>query len=146
MPPHHHTDSWSTEDALDHLSVSRVPPPVPEAEPTRLISLPSSTKWLTLANSFCILTRMATETDIESRVAAIRRFNRSYTKMIGVLHEGFLRSPFSLTEVRVLFELAHSESPTATAIVEELGLDAGYLSRILRRVRDARPAESQALG
>jgi DNA-binding MarR family transcriptional regulator/N-acetylglutamate synthase-like GNAT family acetyltransferase len=75
---------------------------------------------------------MVTETDIESCVAAIRRFNRSYTKTIGVLHEGFLQSPFSLTEVRVLFELAHSKAPTATALVEELGLDAGYLSRILR--------------
>ena len=75
---------------------------------------------------------MATATDIELHVDAVRRFNRSYSKTIGVLHEGFLQSRFSLTEVRVLFELAHGEAVTATALVEGLDLDAGYLSRILR--------------
>jgi len=64
-------------------------------------------------------------------VAAIRAFNRLYTRKIGVV-DGIASSPFSLAEARVLYELAHSEQSTATDIRRELGLDAGYLSRILR--------------
>jgi DNA-binding MarR family transcriptional regulator/GNAT superfamily N-acetyltransferase len=65
------------------------------------------------------------------RAESVRAFNRFYTRQINLLQEGILDSPLSLTEARVLFELAHREMPTATDISSELALDPGYLSRIL---------------
>jgi DNA-binding MarR family transcriptional regulator/GNAT superfamily N-acetyltransferase len=70
-----------------------------------------------------------------SPVQTVRRFNRFYTKQIGVLNDGLLQSPFSLAEVRVLYEVAHRERPTAVQLANELALDDGYLSRILRTFR-----------
>jgi DNA-binding MarR family transcriptional regulator/N-acetylglutamate synthase-like GNAT family acetyltransferase len=75
---------------------------------------------------------LMTASDISQRIESVRHFNRFYTRQIGILTEAYLKSPFSLSEARVIYELAHHEQTTATEICNELGLDAGYLSRILR--------------
>ena len=68
----------------------------------------------------------------DHRIAAVRGFNRFYTRQIGVLRKTFLDSPYSLGEARVLYEIASGRSSTATEIGRALDLDAGYLSRVLR--------------
>ncbi len=85
----------------------------------------------------------------ETRVDAIRRFNRFFTRRIGVLREGLLHTPYSLTEARILFEVAHRDEPTASDLSRELGLDPGYLSRLLsglerRGLIEKTPSESDA--
>jgi DNA-binding MarR family transcriptional regulator/GNAT superfamily N-acetyltransferase len=71
-------------------------------------------------------------TDVDT-VAAVRRFNRFYTRAIGVLERGYLGTPYTLAEGRVLYEIAKGDGVTASAIGEITGLDAGYLSRIVGR-------------
>src|SRR5438105_11744562 len=71
----------------------------------------------------------------DDRVAAVRRFSRLYTRQVGLLRDGYLETPFSVTEARVLYELASRDQTVAADLTRELGLDAGYLSRILRGFR-----------
>jgi DNA-binding MarR family transcriptional regulator/GNAT superfamily N-acetyltransferase len=70
--------------------------------------------------------------DRNSRIAAVRRFNRFYTRQIGVLRKTYLDSPYSLGEARILYEIARPRAPTASDVGRALDLDAGYLSRLLR--------------
>src|SRR5215472_15023419 len=75
---------------------------------------------------------IATVESADARIAAVRRFNRYYTRQLGVLRKTFLDSPYSLGEARVLYEIACCRAPTAIDIARRLDLDPGYLSRLLR--------------
>src|SRR5262245_14099430 len=70
-------------------------------------------------------------TDLQSAVNKVRRFNRFYTKRIVLLNQGYLETNFSLTQARILFELAQRKGLTATDLIRELDIDRGYLSRTL---------------
>jgi len=72
----------------------------------------------------------------DQAVQAVRRFTRFYTAALGTLQEGLLRSPLSLPEARLLYEVARSEEPTATEIAQRLRLDLGYVSRLVSRLED----------
>ena len=72
----------------------------------------------------------------EARISAVRAFNRFYTRQLGVLGQRLLESPFSLSEARVLYELAHRDGVAAKEIGTELDLDPGYLSRIVQKFAD----------
>jgi DNA-binding MarR family transcriptional regulator/GNAT superfamily N-acetyltransferase len=70
---------------------------------------------------------------IDDRVVAVRAFNRFYTRVLGLLDEGLAHTEYSLTEARVLFEIAHHGVASVADLRSWLGVDAGYLSRILAR-------------
>ena len=74
------------------------------------------------------------DTSLAPSAAAFRRFNRAYTRFLGTLNDHYLRTEYSLAEGRVLYELATHSRPQAKEIAEALGLDPGYLSRILKQI------------
>jgi DNA-binding MarR family transcriptional regulator/GNAT superfamily N-acetyltransferase len=77
---------------------------------------------------------MSYETDpVERQIAAVRRFSRFYTRQLGLLNKGLYKTRYSLTEARIIFELAQRDGLTASELARELSLDAGYLSRLLKK-------------
>lgn len=89
--------------------------------------------------------------DLPVAIAAVRRFSRFYTRSLGLIGEGLLGSPYSMAEARVIYEIANRDGPSARDLIRDLGLDAGYLSRILKRLeeqglvaRTADPADARS--
>jgi DNA-binding MarR family transcriptional regulator/GNAT superfamily N-acetyltransferase len=78
----------------------------------------------------------SSQADCDGQIAAVRSFNRFYTGKLGMLDQHLLKSPFSLSEARVLYEIASRQNPAAKQIGIELGLDPGYLSRIIQNFDD----------
>src|SRR3982074_1747912 len=73
--------------------------------------------------------------ELESQVAAVRRFSRFYTRKFGIIEPKLLDSPWTLQEARIIYEIAERQSCTATDLARALGLDAGYLSRTLQTLQ-----------
>lgn len=93
---------------------------------------------------------MASDSETDA-IAAVRRFSRFYTRSLGLIGEGLLGSPYSMAEARVIYEIANREQASARDLIRDLGLDAGYLSRILKRLeeqgivaRTADPADARS--
>src|SRR6478672_4166060 len=92
--------------------------------------MPAKVKYIFDTGKY--LGKAMSQLDSEQEVAAVRAFNRFYTRKLGVLDQQLLKSPFSLSEARVLYELANRENAAAKAIGIELGRDPGYRSRIIQ--------------
>ncbi|QOZ32043.1 helix-turn-helix domain-containing GNAT family N-acetyltransferase [Bradyrhizobium sp. CCBAU 53421] len=72
---------------------------------------------------------------LDSQVAAVRGFSRFYTRKLGIIEPKLLHSPFTLQEARIIYELAHRDHCTATDLVRDLDLDAGFVSRTLQALQ-----------